>query len=115
MLKASKRQRFLINQGYSYKVINRLGELENEPLYYSKKEEQHELLKTVLQANESAADEEDMPSNLRTGASSSQVYRTTGTLSSLSGGDEGLYMEVSRANRDKTKHPLFKKFYYSKK
>ena len=115
LLIASKRQRFLINQGYSYKVINRLGELENEPLFYSKKEQQHELLKTVLQANESAADEEDMPSNLKSGGSSSQVYRTTGTLSSLSGGDEGLYMEVSRGSKDKAKHPLFKKFYYTKK
>jgi len=42
MYYASKRQRFLINQGYSYKVINRLGNLEDENLFYSKKEEQQE-------------------------------------------------------------------------
>jgi DNA excision repair protein ERCC-3 len=37
MYYASKRQRFLINQGYSYKVINKLGTLDDEQLYYSRK------------------------------------------------------------------------------
>ncbi len=52
MYYASKRQTFLINQGYSYKVINKLGSLDEEPLYYSKKEEQQELMQKVLAANE---------------------------------------------------------------
>jgi DNA excision repair protein ERCC-3 len=118
MYYSSKRQRFLINQGYSYKVINKLGDLENENLYYSKKEEQHELLQKVLSANESAADEEESGgvTNFKT-AGASQISRTGGgTMSSLSGGDEGLYMDVRRnqANKDKH-HPLFKKFFYMKK
>jgi DNA excision repair protein ERCC-3 len=114
----------LINQGYSYKVINKLGNLQEENLYYSKKEEQQELLQKVLAENESAADVEDMPSsssnNLRPN-SSSQIFRTQGTLSSLSGGDEGVYMEIKRqkeaasAAAGKSHHPLFKKFYYNKK
>ena len=116
MIKASKRQRFLINQGYSYKVINRLGNLENENLYYSKKEEKQELLQKVLASNESAADEEDANPGLKS-AGSSQMFRSQGTFSSLSGGDEGLYMEVrkNQANKDKSHHPLFKKFFYNKK
>jgi DNA excision repair protein ERCC-3 len=111
---ASKRQRFLINQGYSYKVINRLGNLENENLYYSKKEERQELLQKVLALNENAADEEDISSNLKS-VGSSQMFRSQGgTMSSLSGGDEGLYMEVKK-NAKVVHHPLFKKFLYNKK
>ncbi len=116
MYYASKRQRFLINQGYSYKVINRLGNLEDENLFYSKKEEQQELMRKVLAANESEADEEDAQSQtgLKT-AGSSQILRSQGTLSSLSGADEGLYMELQRhRNKDKIRHPLFKKYYTKK-
>ena len=113
MYYASKRQTFLINQGYSYKVINKLGSLDEEPLYYSKKEEQQELMQKVLAANESAADEEDANTvTIRTAGGGSQIVRSSGTLSSLSGGDEGLYMERTRkADKDKSRHPLFKKFY----
>lgn len=112
LILAAKRQRFLINQGYSYKVINRLGHLENENLFYSKKEEQQDLLQKVLTASESAADEEDMPSNVRSTAGS-QIFRSQGTLSSLSGGDEGMYAEVRRgqSSKEKNRHPLFKKFH----
>lgn len=110
---ATKRQRFLINQGYSYKVINRLGNLENENLYYSKKDERQELLQKVLALNDTAADEED--ANLKA-AGSSQTFRMPGTFSSLSGGDEGLYIEMKKREKDKTgSHPLFKKFFYAQK
>lgn len=115
MYYASKRQRFLINQGYSYKVINRLGNLENENLYYAKKDERQELLQKVLALNESAADEEDSGAGLKS-AGSSQMFRSQGTFSSLSGGDEGLYMEVKKGSqKEKTHHPLFKKFFYTQK
>jgi DNA excision repair protein ERCC-3 len=116
MYYASKRQRFLINQGYSYKVINRLGNLEDENLFYSKKEEQQELMRKVLADKESEADEEDAQSqtSLKT-VGSSQMLRSQGTLSSLSGADEGLYMELQRhRNKDKIRHPLFKKYYTKK-
>jgi hypothetical protein len=50
-------------------------------------------------------------------ASSSQAFRHAGSFSTLSGADEGLYMEVQRRQnaKDKIHHPLFKKFYYQKK
>ena len=69
-------------------------------------------MQKVLAANETAADEEDAPTFRSNGQS--QIYRTTGTLSSLSGGDEGLYMEYQKKNKDKIRHPLFKKFVYTK-
>ena len=93
-------------------MINKLGNLENEQLFYAKREEQQELLQKVLAANESAADEEDVPGGLR-GTGSSQIFRTSGTLGSLSGADEGLYMEINRKQKaGQSRHPLFKKFFY---
>ncbi len=91
-----------------------MGNLENENLYYSKKEERQELLQKVLALNDTAADEEDAGQNLKS-VGSSQVFRAQGTLSSLSGGDEGLYMEVKKNQSNKSHHPLFKKFFYNKK
>lgn len=43
-----KRQRFLVNQGYSYKVITKLAGMEKEPgLLYKSREEQGQLLQQV--------------------------------------------------------------------
>lgn len=43
-----KRQRFLVNQGYSYKVITKLAGMETEPdLFYKTREEQGQLLQQV--------------------------------------------------------------------
>lgn len=43
-----KRQRFLVNQGYSYKVITKLAGMEDEPdLHYKTREEQGQLLQQV--------------------------------------------------------------------
>ena len=107
----------MINQGYSYKVINKIN-LAGENLFYTKQDEQQDLLQKVLAANESAADEEDAPtgSGLKPSGSST-VFRTQGNLGSLSGADEGLYMEIQRkkgGDKDKIRHPLFKKFYSTK-
>lgn len=43
-----KRQRFLVNQGYSYKVITKLAGMEEEPdLLYKTRDEQGQLLQQV--------------------------------------------------------------------
>lgn len=44
---ALKRQRFLVNQGYAYKVITHLAGMEHEDLAFSTKQEQAELLQKV--------------------------------------------------------------------
>ena len=44
---SQKRQRFLINQGYAYKVIAELPDMEKENLFYTTREEQHQLLQQV--------------------------------------------------------------------
>src|SRR5699024_6324492 len=56
-----KRQRFLVNQGYSYKVITTIKGIDEEELYYSTKEEQMNLLQQVLQANDTDGEEEKLP------------------------------------------------------
>ncbi|KAL8580801.1 TFIIH basal transcription factor complex helicase XPB subunit [Nucella lapillus] len=94
-----KRQRFLINQGYSYKVITRLAGLDKEDLLYSTKEDQMQLLQKVLAATDKDAEEEG---DLGKGG----IHRKSGTMSSMSGADDAIYMEYRR----KAQHPLFKKF-----
>lgn len=104
-----KRQRFLVNQGYSYKVVTKLmGMDEQVELAYKTKEEQTQLLQQVLAANDADAEEEKIPSDSVWGKSTQQVSRRAGTLSSLSGADDAVYMEykIKRENR----HPLFKRF-----
>ena len=57
MYYSTKRQQFLIDQGYSFKVITQLDGLDTLPdRVFATKSEQIELLQTVLQQNESAAD-----------------------------------------------------------
>lgn len=57
-----KRQRFLVNQGYAYKVITKLSGMDQEPdMFYNTKEDQGTLLQKVLLANDSDADEEKIP------------------------------------------------------
>ncbi|KYR00352.1 transcription factor IIH subunit [Tieghemostelium lacteum] len=48
MYYSTKRQQFLIDQGYSFKVINELPGIEQETLSYSTKQEQLDLLAKVL-------------------------------------------------------------------
>jgi DNA excision repair protein ERCC-3 len=100
---ATKRQRFLISQGYSYKVITKLAGLDEEELHYADKNEQLELLQKVLQSTERDAEEErggDGDSSRYEGGS--QVMRQSGNMSSLSGG--------AFVGGGKHVHPLFKKF-----
>ncbi|KAK3108424.1 hypothetical protein FSP39_007756, partial [Pinctada imbricata] len=104
-----KRQRFLVNQGYAYKVITKLAGMEQEDLAYSTKEEQLQLLQKVLAATEQDAEEEYAAGD----SGGSKVSRKVGSMSSMSGADDNLYMEFrnkkSAANASHL-HPLFKKF-----
>lgn len=101
-----KRQRFLVNQGYSYKVITELAGMEEENLGYKTKEDQIQLLQKVLAATDADAEEEG-----ETGALKPMVYRKTGSLSSMSGADDALYYEYHRSKKNTGHtHPIFKHF-----
>ncbi|CAI5762712.1 general transcription and DNA repair factor IIH helicase subunit XPB [Podarcis lilfordi] len=112
MAYSTKRQRFLVDQGYSFKVITKLAGMEEEELMFSSKEDQQQLLQKVLQASDMDAEEEVVAGEY--GSKSSQVSRHYGTMSSMSGADDTVYMEYqasrSRGSSNKHVHPLFKRF-----
>lgn len=104
-----KRQRFLVNQGYSYKVITHLAGMDNDPdLFYKSREEQGQLLQQVLQASDIDCEDERIPGEGGAGPRAGTSKRTGG-LSSMSGGDDAIYYENRRRNAHNV-HPLFKKF-----
>uniref|UniRef100_A0A069DWY2 General transcription and DNA repair factor IIH helicase/translocase subunit XPB n=1 Tax=Panstrongylus megistus TaxID=65343 RepID=A0A069DWY2_9HEMI len=108
MAYSRKRQRFLINQGYSYKVITKLAGLDEDPdIMYSDRDEQGSLLQQVLAASEVDADEEKIPGE---GPKPwGGVRRAQGSIGSMSGADDAVYMEYKKS-ASSIKHPLFKKF-----
>ncbi|CAH1955965.1 unnamed protein product [Acanthoscelides obtectus] len=104
-----KRQRFLVNQGYSYKVITKLAGMEEEPdLFYKTREEQGQLLQQVLAASDIDCEDERIPGE---GGAKSGATRRAGHLGSMSGADDAVYYEFKKSN-NANKHPLFKKFRY---
>lgn len=119
MFYSSKRQQFLIDQGYSFKVITELPGVEQLPdLVYSSQKEQLELLQSVLLANETDADDEqiDVADDVE-----AAVVRKKGTLKQASGADDMAYMEYNKpvssasVSSKKSRHPLFKARYAGKK
>uniref|UniRef100_A0A0L8FP89 General transcription and DNA repair factor IIH helicase/translocase subunit XPB n=1 Tax=Octopus bimaculoides TaxID=37653 RepID=A0A0L8FP89_OCTBM len=99
-----KRQRFLVNQGYSYKVITKLAGKEKDKLGYSTKEEQLQLLQKVLAATDADAEEEI------DGAMRPMLLRKGGSMSSMSGADNAFYLEYNHRRDSKHQHPIFKHF-----
>ncbi|XP_078532477.1 general transcription and DNA repair factor IIH helicase/translocase subunit XPB [Lissotriton helveticus] len=111
MAYSTKRQRFLVDQGYSFKVITKLAGMEEQELAYSTKEDQQQLLQKVLAASDLDAEEEVVAGEY---GSKAQMNRRTGTMSSMSGADDAVYFEYqaakNKASGGKHVHPLFKRF-----
>lgn len=74
---------------------------------YKTKEEQVKMLQLVLTAQDSDADEERVPGEI---GGRPAFGRRQGTMASMSGADDTVYMEYKRSNANAPKHPLFKKF-----
>ena len=127
MFYSSKRQAFLVDQGYAFKVITHLQGIENfDGLAYATPSERRELLQEVMLQNETSADVEhvndDLFNNSSRGSSkrgkinnkTSGVKRNAATLSGLAGGEDMAYVEynksLNRQLKEKTAHhPLFQK------
>ncbi|KAJ5995634.1 Helicase C-terminal [Penicillium waksmanii] len=122
MVYSAKRQAFLIDQGYAFKVITHLQGIDNyEGLSYATPAERRELLQEVMLQNESSADVEQVTDDLFSMRSAkgrpgkkSTAKRSAATLSGLAGGDDMAYIEYNKSRnkqlKDKgTHHPLFKK------
>ncbi|BFZ54541.1 DNA repair helicase RAD25 [Savitreella phatthalungensis] len=111
MFYSTKRQAFLVDQGYAFKVITNLKGIDTLPnLAFQTQQERNELLQEVLLQNEDAADIAEAGDNITgnrraitsgsgSGSSSGppKAKRSTATLSSLAGGDTMSYVEVERA------------------
>lgn len=124
MYYSSKRQAFLVDQGYAFKVITHLQGIENLPgLAFSTPMERRELLQEVMIANEGAFDTEKIsgdlfsvdPSHHTHSHKKAAARRTAGTLSELSGGQDMAYVEQNRSKNKELKkdkkasNPFFKK------
>ncbi|OZJ05509.1 putative DNA repair helicase ercc3 [Bifiguratus adelaidae] len=110
MYYSTKRQQFLIDQGYAFKVITNLEGMEDDPsLVLKSKSQQMELLKSVLLANEADLKEEDLPQDLddvgrisdRNVMRKNMAMRTVTTAKSLGGSDNMAYFDIDRNQRAK--------------
>jgi len=134
MYYSTKRQQFLIDQGYAFKVITNLEGIDSDPtLVFKTKNEQMDLLKSVLLTNEADLKDEDLQGMDDVGRITDRkvaaknrlpglVKRSMTTSKSLAGGDNMAYMEYSRSSggqfaknprsnqsSSKEHHGLFKK------
>ncbi|ABN65640.2 DNA helicase [Scheffersomyces stipitis CBS 6054] len=125
MYYSTKRQAFLVDQGYAFKVITHLSGMEQLPdLAYSSPRERRELLQQVLLKNEDAAGLEigdDVDTNFisndtRMKLENANASRTTGSLAGLAGGEDMAYIEYSKNKNKELKehHPLIHQMYYKK-
>ncbi|AFN82430.1 DNA repair helicase Rad25 [Encephalitozoon romaleae SJ-2008] len=93
MFYSSKRQQFLIDQGYTFTILTDIPEVhENEHCVYKTKGQQRELLAGVLLASEKELESEE------SGSEEGVVYNTA-KLKNLSGADEMAYIERKAPQR----------------
>jgi len=111
MFYSSKRQAFLVDQGYAFKVITRLDGLETMPeLAFATSLERRELLMDVLLAREDQMNQEHIEGDSfgskyasGQGKKKSGVRRAAGTLSDLSGGQDMAYTEYNKSRNKQLK------------
>jgi len=90
---SSKRQQFLIDQGYAFKTYSEIQELKDrKDLFYSTKKEQLELLTEVLCSEEEAGNIEQLL-ELEQVEEIPVPLQSIGSISALSGGNDLNYME----------------------
>ncbi|KAL7753949.1 DNA repair helicase RAD25 [Sorochytrium milnesiophthora] len=102
MYYSTKRQQFLIDQGYAFRVITHLEGIDTRnDLAFATPQEQRELLQSVIMASDRDIDEDDGDATGLRPAKALQnkmggVVRTTGRIQSLSGADEMAYIEYNK-------------------
>jgi len=119
MYYSAKRQQYLIDQGYTFKIVTNLCEKADADAIksnfaYATAEDDRKLLRTVLNSEttlekEQRDEDNAIRKNNPDGAAlaDAKVKRTTGNMSQLSGGSGMRYREVSSGATKK--HPLFRK------
>ena len=116
MYYSTKRQQFLIDQGYAFRVImNLIGQDQMPNLVYALKSEQIELLQSVLIAHENAADlGTDVTADDFGMPGAPRAQRMSGSLNALSGAQHMSYVERNRSmnktlGSDQPRHRAFQK------
>ncbi|KAI6243972.1 General transcription and DNA repair factor IIH helicase subunit XPB [Aphelenchoides fujianensis] len=108
MTYSRKRQSFLVNQGYAYKVVNRIPEMEKETnIHMSSPSEQAQMLQQVIQASEKDLEEEDTKDD-ELGPRDAKISRREGNMNAFSGAAAVSYHQKSKKNADDGRHPLFR-------
>lgn len=111
---SAKRQQFLIDQGYAFKVITELRDMDKlENLVFRTQPEQIELLQQTLTAKASAGEIVNGSGGGGGGSGGAKdgfgypaAQRTTGSAAGLSGGSTMSYIETNRsANKVLAKEP----------
>jgi len=103
MFYSRKRQRFLIDQGYAFQTIIDIPEKLDNTLHYSKIEEQHELLASVVAADDKEGETENVTDEIygeiyqQSSTQAPTVTRRESSLESISGGD-WFYQELNTYN-----------------
>lgn len=125
MYYSTKRQAFLVDQGYAFKVITHLHGMEELPnLAYSSARERRELLQEVLLQNEEMAGLEagdDAENFVGRGANvlkkPGKARRVVGNMSNLAGGDDMAYVEYNKSRNKELKASsnIINKLYKKKK
>ncbi|TID14904.1 hypothetical protein CANINC_004575 [Pichia inconspicua] len=123
MYYSTKRQAFLVDQGYAFKIITHLHGMEDLPnLAYASPKERRELLQEVLLKNEEAAGVEigeDADNLIGHGVSKrlkSSSVKNQASMAGLAGGEDMAYVEYSRKAKDEiSHHPFFEKNYYRRR
>ena len=100
MAYCTKRQQFLINQGYSFKVISHIPEMSTQKLMYETREEQLKLLSLVLSAD--CVEEKFDDNGLR---SFGGVARRSGSARALSGASGQAFNSIY--DRKPQPNPIF--------
>ncbi|KAF6176128.1 hypothetical protein GIB67_000222 [Kingdonia uniflora] len=118
MYYSTKRQQFLIDQGYSFKIITSLPPADSgADLSYHSRDAQLSLLNKVLSAGDDMTGIEQLDEDTD-GIALQKARRTFGSMSAMSGAHGRVYMEYSTGRgkmvkakpKDPTKrHSLFKK------
>src|SRR5690606_26097251 len=122
MYYSSKRQAFLVDQGYAFKVITHLQGIEKlEGLAYSTAAERKELLQEVMLQNADAASIENedfdggkLKNKNPPKGGPPRYKRTVGKLSEMAGGEDMAYIEYNKSRNKElkgkgTKSAFFKK------
>ena len=116
-LYATKRQRFLVDQGYSFKVVTDMKDMSNiHDLKYGTKEEQLKLLAKVIATDdndgeEEMQDEDPFAKQQQAKNKKMKADRRAGNAAALTGSDDRAYHEYEEQQKPaaaKSRHSLFK-------